>query len=653
MSAAWELKWMPQQRGLTWSQALRGHTPEEFLRLLRENSVYVPDMVSDDSDEYEAAIFHELLRRGADDVVISAIDDEIARCRDLGLTMSSTMTTVLLPMTSAGRFDPRLHPRGADGQFIKVGALVDLFKMPGFQHGQRGDKKVQGEVAEILPNGKIRVKVTDPRWNPVKFGETVDVDKSQIAERAKPKGTLKPVAPQKMHAPSSGEIPAVTVKPAMVPSPDGPGFDLIEPPENWVAMSNEERLAFIKERMETDYLAWRGQPTEFVFDGFHPGIALNLANTYRQLTNWDPETAKRIDRPIVSSIDGSEGLTSNAIAVAHPGTKHPGGIGPKIKPSAIVMGAKYMKGMGWWQNDHAHNAKWSTSSLTGDPTATLVHEFAHQRQFRFLDVAMRDVGKPWTDVVTEDGFGLVPDSSNWAEIQDKQTGYRYTIPKLSQTDYGHSKSSEGFAEAWAERMLGISSPELNDALDQWDALMHLAADLPQDRPSETRKYDDLTEAEKTTFWEANGKYLDLPGMRDHYPASAALYDEWIARQTVSDNIQRVQTDEITWQEREPGAWLSMLSDGWRAVYERDALLPDKAARYAQMFGDAPYGWQHYISVYVPGVKESGKTLSGTAKSLEQAKVKALRNPAGLDKAVAKYEATMDSLLKKTVQTEQT
>jgi hypothetical protein len=93
-----------------------------------------------------------------------------------------------------------------------------------------------------------------------------------------------------------------------------------------------------------------------------------------------------------------------------------------------------------------------------------------------------------------------------------------------------------------------------------------------------------------------------------------------------------------WAELEPGAWLMNKPDGWRAVYDRDALDPSKADEYAAKFGDAPYGWQRNINSFVPGVKNSGGVLDGTANSLAQAQAKADKNPAGMDTAIAKYNA---------------
>jgi hypothetical protein len=270
---------------------------------------------------------------------------------------------------------------------------------------------------------------------------------------------------------------------------------------------------------------------QFDFTGFDTGNALNLANTYRELANWDPDTARRVDG-ILASHKGSNGLKPSAIAVAHPGTDHPGGIGPKVKPSAIVLGDKYYRpgSQSFWDKQKAGTINqahpFSVSSLTGDGTVTLSHEFGHQRQFRFLATAMSEVGQNWSPVVMPDGFGEIPDSSNWPETQ----ALRYEIPKLTQTQYGHSKTSEGFAEAWAERLVGISSDKLDAALDEWDDYMGLADHLPADRhPSTTvLPFADLTPEEQDGFWQTNGPYLALPGMREHYPQTAAAYDAWQA-----------------------------------------------------------------------------------------------------------------------------
>lgn len=444
------------------------------------------------------------------------------------------------PVTAAVRFDPMLHPKGKDGKFIETFGLVDVFGLHGFQHGQRGHQNVQGQVTEIVPNAKnpgdpiIRVKVTDPRWDPKAFGETVDVHANQVANRAKPKAVLPKHAPHpdiaKTPTPSEApQIPARTPTPGMPADPDGPNFKPLTTPPEWASMGEAARTKWVKDRMEADLSGWRGEPTGFDFTGFNSGIALNMANTYRDLANWDPATARRIDNPIVASAGGAHGLSPQAIAVAHPGTKHPGGIGEKIKPSAIVFGAKYAQDMEFWKKQQQQSANlpmpWSTSSVTADPTVTLIHEFGHQQQFRYLDIAMRDAGKAWSPTVRDDGFGLIPDTSNWQETQN----LRYTIPELTSTQYGHSKSSEGFAEGVAERAIGISSPELNDAYDQWFGLMGMMEQFPSDRYWDgTGSFDDLSLPERDQFWQANGQYLDLPGMRAHYPDSAKAYDAWKA-----------------------------------------------------------------------------------------------------------------------------
>jgi hypothetical protein len=438
-------------------------------------------------------------------------------------------------------YDPALHPKGKDGKWIKKFGLIDVFGLSGFQHGQRGHKQVQGEVVEIVPNPKspgdpiIRVKMTDPRWDASQFGETVDVKRSQVAERTTPKAKLPSKAPTpdiakaKPPAVDTGVPPPRTPTPKLTPHPDGPNFPPIELPPDWQQMDPPARLAFLKDRMDADLTKWRGEPTEVDFTGFDTGIAFNLANTYRDLANWDPDTARRIDNPILGnqSMLHAGDLGGGAIAVAHPGTSHPGGIGKKVGPAQIVFGGKYVKGMKFWEGQKANSAglamPHSTSSMTGDPTITLVHEFGHHRQFRYLDVAMRDAGKAWSPTVREDGFGLIPDSSNWPETQ----ALRYQIPKQTQTQYGHSKSSEGFAEGIAERALGISSPALDATFDEWDEYMGLALHLPTDRHAQSTDFESLTAAQRDEFWQTAGPYLELPGMRDHYPDTAKEYDTWL------------------------------------------------------------------------------------------------------------------------------
>ena len=95
-----------------------------------------------------------------------------------------------LTAVTAADWNPDLHPRGHDGKFIDVFGLIDLIDMPGFRHGQRGDKKVQGEVHEIIPdpenpgNPIIRVKMTDPRWDHARLGRrlTLGAIKSRLGK---------------------------------------------------------------------------------------------------------------------------------------------------------------------------------------------------------------------------------------------------------------------------------------------------------------------------------------------------------------------------------------------------------------------------------------------------------------------------------------
>ncbi len=553
----------------------------------------------------------DIRRQHADDGLTDAQMTELVlrdRIRRLRTNTASIQPPALVAF---GDFTPDLHPRGKDGKFIEKFGLVDVFGLGGFQHGQRGSPHVQGEIAEIIPNPKkpgdptIRVKMTDPRWDPKKFGPTVDVKRSQIAQRTTPKAKLPGKAPTPSIAKGpakapifdSGPPPPRTALPGMTPHPDGPHLAPIELPETWETMDNPARLKFITDRMDADLSAWRGEPTTSDFTGMDAGIAFNLANTYRDLVNWDPDTARRIDHPILPSVGGSNGLKKDAIAVAQPGTAHPGGIGEKVKPSSIVFGVKYATGMGFWQKQQAMNegaeVPWSTSSITGDPTVTLVHEFGHHRQFRFLDVAMRDADKAWTDVVQDDGFGLVPDSSNWAETQ----ALRFDIQKQVSTKYGQSKSSEGFAEGIAEQALGIASPELTAAFAQWDAYMGLMPRLPADRHWDSRSFGELTGAEKDQYWRTHGQYLDLPGMRDHYPDTAAAYDAWSAGKPtpVPTGQSGITTKAANWDEDEipslpaladqttvaptpQGAHVAVLDRAWargvidttiRARYERD------------------------------------------------------------------------------------
>jgi hypothetical protein len=457
--------------------------------------------------------------------------EDPSRPKQIGMADAATIIEVASPKARRGQNGPL----GRDGQPIKVGQAVELNDMPGFRHGQRGKYEVEGTVAEIVDGQTliVRVELTDERWNPEKFGATFDARPDQVAAvgykkgggdtpvpKSKPKSKPKP----KPALNDTGEVPPRTPLVGYSPAPDGPGFELLEPPADWFDRTPAERLAWLQEQMTTDFAAWRDTPVVFDFTGYDSGIALNLANTYRELANWDPDTARRIDKFIPSALDtGKGGLGESAIAVAHPGTAHPGGIGPKITDSAIVFKESYFASMAKWQATGG-STPWSMSNKYGDPTLTLVHEFAHQRQFRFLDIAMRDVGQAWSPIVREDGFGLIPDSSNWPVTQQ----LRYDIPKMSPTKYGQSKSSEGFAETWTARATGDAPPELLNVLDQWDAYMGLPLRLPAERHTTTSSYDSLSLAERDAFWKKTGSTFKLPGMREHYPESAAAYDAWAA-----------------------------------------------------------------------------------------------------------------------------
>jgi len=469
----------------------------------------------------------------------------------------------------AKRFEPQLHPRGKDGKFIDKLALVDVFGLHGFQHGQRGHKEVEGQVQDIIPdpndpeNPIIRVKMTDPRWDAKAFGETVDVKPDQITERAPVKGKLPGIptptpTPETKPTPTPetapAQVKATGPMPAIAPLGEGVTPDTIQPltkPAEWDTLDDSTKLAWTGAQMKSDYTALRGKDTTFDFTGMNPDIAFNLANTYRALTVQDPKTAMRID-----FVGGDTALDPGAVAIADPGTHHPGGIGPVIEPIRIRVKPSWFVDQYKWDKNAATNQAlvahgqqpWSIDSLHGDPNITLQHEFSHQRQFRFLQESMTDVGKAWSTVVQDDGFGMMPDSSNWKETQD----LRYQIQKMSPTEYGHKRSSEAYAEAWAARMNGDASPELIAALDQWDANMGVPSQLPPDRigEGEWESFDDLPPEARDGYWAEVGPYLDLPGMREHYPATAAAYDEWAGQQqAATETLPQQPGARVKWMAR--------------------------------------------------------------------------------------------------------
>jgi GNAT superfamily N-acetyltransferase len=165
----------------------------------------------------------------------------------------------------------------------------------------------------------------------------------------------------------------------------------------------------------------------------------------------------------------------------------------------------------------------------------MVHEFGHHRQFRYLAETMLEVGQPFSKVKHEDGFGLMPDSSNWPEVQ----AARYEIQKLAPSQYGKSKTSEAFAEVWAGVTTGYVpiSPELQSAWDTWHLGMEIPSQMPPDRftPDELVDYESLLPEEKDEYWAGASALLELPGMREHYPETAAIYDAWAARTVYAAN----------------------------------------------------------------------------------------------------------------------
>lgn len=91
-----------------------------------------------------------------------------------------------------------------------------------------------------------------------------------------------------------------------------------------------------------------------------------------------------------------------------------------------------------------------------------------------------------------------------------------------------------------------------------------------------------------------------------------------------------------WRELEPGCWLFQPSsgDGWRAVYDREAMTPEGQERFGQRYGDAKFGWQRYVNHHLPGLRDGGKILEGKATSLDAAKEKALKaGQAEIDEAL--------------------
>ena len=457
--------------------------------------------------------------------------------------------TVLVSFTAAD-WNPDLHPRGHDGKFIETLGLIHLIDMAGFRHGQRGDKRVQGQVQEIIPdpddpgNPIIRVKMTDPRWDASAFGETFDARSYQVSAREPGKATI----PKEPVVDLAGELlpdepPSVTpiatdLVPSITESDIGVGMALapMAKPGGWDGLSPAAKQSWITDQMQADLSAFRGAPTVFNLESTDPEVAFNLANRYRELTGIDTPTALWVDGVVTNAsahlMNDELVKPTSAIAVAHPGTKHPGGIGPITNRKAIVLNQVHFQDDKTWAKEKAMSSggsfPWSVGSTQGDYTATMVHEFGHHRQFRYLAETMLEAGQPFSKVRHADGFGLMPDSSNWPEVQ----AARYEIQKLAPSQYGLSKSSEAFAEVWAGVVTGYVpiSPELQSAWDSWHLGMDIPGQMPPTRytPDELVDYGSLAPEELDAYWAEASALLELPGMREHYPQTAALYDSWAA-----------------------------------------------------------------------------------------------------------------------------
>lgn len=108
----------------------------------------------------------------------------------------------LLPLTADGsNYREWQHPRDKHGQWIEKGGLVRIAD------------KIAGIVQDMLPNGNIRVKVTDSP-DPKQINTDVDVPNTDI-EVIETKASLAPSAPQTPKAPN-----------VATPTLDAPEIDL-------------------------------------------------------------------------------------------------------------------------------------------------------------------------------------------------------------------------------------------------------------------------------------------------------------------------------------------------------------------------------------------------------------------------------------------
>lgn len=480
--------------------------------------------------------------------------DQVCNCRchmiftpALSLPMVATgLPRVLVAADRVGRLVDAawdlLHPRGRDGQFIETNGDVDIFGLSGIPPSIRGVVKEIRADPQHPDAPNILVEITEPGWNP--NYNRILVRSNQIMQHAKPKAAITPSTNPPPVRPLVPGFNMPTAPKGLPVDPNGPHFEPLQKPASWDSMSASEKTQWVKTSMETDLSEFRGKRTDWNPTGFDPELALNLANTYRDLTNWDPETTKEIDAVVPASQTGDYDpryLTKDAIGVAYSGAISENGPFPPEAPKIIGLGDKFFApgAEEFWaahRLDQAQGATregdtkmlpWSISTATTDPTYTLVHEFAHQRQFRFKETALTNPDARWADLRFDDNFDLVPTPTDW----DTTRTNRWEIQQDVQTAYGQTGGSvEAYAEAWASRIGGWSSPELNHALDDWEARMAIPGHMPgpflpfQDQTD----YESATDEQRNSFWERHGDLFNLPEMRDRYPEAAADYDAWFA-----------------------------------------------------------------------------------------------------------------------------
>lgn len=108
--------------------------------------------------------------------------------------------TVDDPLVAAPKFNSALHPRGRDGQFIKIGAIVKFLS---------GGKESSGTVSRIDPGsggGKPDIRIKD------NAGHLVTVQPNDVISSTSAKATLKPGAPSAPSTPDAGGDPAQALR---------------------------------------------------------------------------------------------------------------------------------------------------------------------------------------------------------------------------------------------------------------------------------------------------------------------------------------------------------------------------------------------------------------------------------------------------------